>query len=133
MLYWIIPCLLWLGSQGTDEAWWLSVLLTALIVLVLERQLYSYSVLLFPDHLIYRDRGYPWPREYRFDLKDIVGVERKTGVRLDGVPWDSLRVRIRRGSASQEVAISLVTFARADVDKLTDWLSHNELLGRGAS
>jgi len=132
MLYWMVPAFLWLGSQTSQAGWWGSVVFSIVIVVVLERQLFGHSIELFPDHLIYRYRGHPWPRAVRIRRTQIIAAKREVGVRRDGNPWDSVSLVTDDGTSRETVVLSLVTFSRRDVERLLHWLSGNGVFSNTA-
>jgi hypothetical protein len=123
MLYWIIPAILWLSSQATSStSWWAGVGLAIGVLAICERQMYGHAIELFPDHLVYRDRGHPWPRERRVERRQIVEAYREVAVRGDGKPWDSISLVTSDGTSREMIVLCVVTFKRSDVALLLRWL-----------
>ena len=97
-------------------------LLAILFVLGCELFLFGLRVDFNADELIYRSRGFPFPKTKTIPRSQIGRARYETHIRSDQKPWRFVEVFYSELDGEQMIRINLVGFAMRDAEKLLQWL-----------
>lgn len=101
-------------------------LLAILFVLACELFIFGFRVDFNADELIYRSRGYPFPKNKKIQRSQIGRARYEAHVRSDNKPWRFVEVFFSEPDGAQMMRINLVAFAMRDAEKLLQWLPNLE-------
>jgi hypothetical protein len=124
LLYWAVPWLAWLGWKWRASGSPMTALVIAIgLIVVCERYAFGYAIDLFPDRLIYRERGW-LGRSVTLDRVSILKSTYTRRVSGDGKPWEHVEVdyRLHGDEEPRSRVLALSSFRRADIELVLRWL-----------
>ena len=125
LIYWALPWLAWEAWRWRETGSPLSFLLFGLaIVWVCERYAFGYSVTLFPDRLVYNDRGFFLGRKISIERNSIIRAMYLRNINAENRPWRRVEIEYRAaGEPHPRVQVlSVVSFRKADVERILRWM-----------
>lgn len=124
-IYWALPWLAWLAWKWRASGSPVTALVIAIgIVVVCERYAFGYSIDVFPDRLVYRDRGLLLGRSVTLDRIGILKATYARKVGGEGKPWEYVEIEYRKhgDEETRTVVLALASFRRADAEHVLRWL-----------
>ena len=127
VIYWIPLLFMFYGAK--DLAWFwpesfdlqqgiISIGIAVAFVLACEYFMFGFRVDIREDELIYRYRGFPFPRERRISKSNIKCARYEAAVRTDNKPWRFVEVCLDGSEMDEILRINLTAFSRSDVEAI---------------
>jgi len=102
------------------------VLLAIAFVLGFELFVFGFRVDFSCDELIYRSRGFPFPKTKKIARSQIGRARYEAHIRTDNKPWRFVEIFFSEPDGEQMMRINLAGFSMRDVEKLLRWLPNLE-------
>lgn len=120
LIYWG-PAIL-IAYAFKDFAWFLNepnyyeglkaFIIALLFILLCEYRFFGFQIQLYPDRLIYRDRGFPFPREKSLLKKDIKSFEQVCFDKSKKIKSGHIKLNLDPECGEDHIFITLASFSQ---------------------